>query len=293
MRKIPILALCFSLAVSSPCIAGTLIPVVPVSGSSSTSVNGINDDNLIAGSYTDLNGSHSFDGTLDGTYTTFDIKGASYSGASAINNLGNIIGNSSVGAFEASESGSYGIIGQNNKKHKPLNNGTAEGINNNGEFVGSYYDSKSGLYRGYYGSSSTYNGDINMDVSTGSVYAYGINKSGWVVGYAFFVTDNTYHAFLLKNGEPTIIDYAGEGGPYHTIPRAINDNGLVVGSYEKDNKYFGFFYDANKGTFKSLAVKKAKDVSIMGINNNGYATVFTDRGSFIYCPLKKKKCFGK
>ncbi len=72
--------------------AGTLIPVPSVPGSTATVVRGINDSNIITGTYTDPDGSvHGFVGTLDGNYTGFDFPYGNTT-PEAINNDGYITG---------------------------------------------------------------------------------------------------------------------------------------------------------------------------------------------------------
>ena len=55
--------------------AAVLIPVPAVPNSTATTLFGINDDNVIAGSFIGSNDriEHSFFGSLDGNYTTFDV----------------------------------------------------------------------------------------------------------------------------------------------------------------------------------------------------------------------------
>ena len=73
--------------------AAVLIPVPAVPNSSATTVFGINDNNVVAGSFIGAKDGleHSFFGTLDGNYTTFDV-GTGGSEARDINNQDVIVG---------------------------------------------------------------------------------------------------------------------------------------------------------------------------------------------------------
>src|ERR1043165_4705362 len=65
-----------TLLAASSALAGTLVPVTPFPGATTTIVFGINDAGVIAGSYRDSNGiEHGFFGPLNGTYTSFDYGG--------------------------------------------------------------------------------------------------------------------------------------------------------------------------------------------------------------------------
>jgi len=71
---IAIAAATCAMAASSPGQKGTFIPIVPVPNSASTNVFGINDSNIITGSWLDASGvEHGYVGPLSGTkYKTFD-----------------------------------------------------------------------------------------------------------------------------------------------------------------------------------------------------------------------------
>src|ERR1044071_2471165 len=67
-----------TLLAASSALGGTLVPVTPFPGATTTIVFGINDDGVIAGSYRDSDGiEHGFFGPLNGTYTRFDYGGGS------------------------------------------------------------------------------------------------------------------------------------------------------------------------------------------------------------------------
>lgn len=268
-----------------PAQADTLIPVKPPLGSASANVSGINDSYAIAGSYEDQSGEHCFYGPANGTYTIFDVKGAAFCEPYSINNHGAIAGWSDKGAFTTDSKGKYHFVTKNGS---PLNDGRANQINDSQNFVG-YYTADDGLPHGYLGVGSQYKSDIDLGVSVGPVFAYGINNKGSIVGYAQFKFDGKYHAFLLVKGNVSLIDYPGPG-VYDTRPFTINDSGLIGGIYSKGQKAFGFTYDSTSDTFRTIRVKKAKSAAVKGINNSNYATVNADTGPFILCPAKMPKC---
>jgi probable HAF family extracellular repeat protein len=268
-----------------PATADTFIRVVPPPGSETANVSGINDNYAIAGSYDDQNGEHCFYGPANGTYKTFDVKGASRCGLGPINNAGVMTGGSDQGPFVVSAKGKVSFVTKDGSR---LKNGNAGQINNNQMFVG-YYTGDDGLEHGFYGQGSAYKSDINLGVSTGSMLAFGLNDKGAVVGYAQFDFDGEYHAFLYSNGLVTTIDYPGSGIS-DTRPFTINDEGLVGGFYTKQGTDYAFLYDSVADTFTTVEVKKAEAVAITGVNSESYAAVSTGTGPFILCPVKKAKC---
>jgi len=83
-----------ALAVMTQAQAATIVTVTPPDGATATTVFGINDHGVIAGSYVDANGvEHGFFGPLNGAYTTFDLGGTTTSTEPrALNDDGDITG---------------------------------------------------------------------------------------------------------------------------------------------------------------------------------------------------------
>ena len=94
LSKVLFGASAFALAAASQANAATLVTVTPPDGAAATTVFGINNHGVIAGSYVDANGvEHGFFGPLNGTYTTFDLGGtATGTEPRALNDGGDITG---------------------------------------------------------------------------------------------------------------------------------------------------------------------------------------------------------
>ena len=148
-----------------------LIPIAPVQGSTYTSVTGINDSNIIVGSYGTADGAqHGFFGSLDGQYTSFDA-GRLWTQSGDINNAGYIVGATVKGAFERYPDGSIHIL---KFEHAPLV-GEAYGINGKGVFVGTGFDNDGGRHA-FYAKSAKYKGEVEIPGQSG-VEPRGINDA--------------------------------------------------------------------------------------------------------------------
>src|SRR5207247_6259360 len=94
--------------------------------------------------------------------------------------------------------------------------------------------------------------DDNITFTTIDVHGAGytgvwaINTAGDMVGNYGQDTNVDSHGFLYSNGAFTYFDYPGENV---TIPRGINDSGMIVG-YRGKNPVFGFLYDGT--TFSTI-----------------------------------------
>jgi probable HAF family extracellular repeat protein len=101
-------------------------------------------------------------------------------------------------------------------------------------------------------------------------YAYGINNSGQIAGYAQTIGNTNYHAFLYSNG--SMQDLGTLGGSYSRA-YGINDNGQVVGlAYISGNSYpHAFLYSDD--LIQDIGILMNNDGTIFstayGINDNG------------------------
>src|SRR3569833_565403 len=128
-----------AVAVCSKANAAVYVPVIPVAGaqSGSTVVLGINDNNIIAGSYLTSDGvRHGFFGTLDGNYTTFDA-GVTSTDARGIGNDGSITGDAddaqgNIYPFERLPNGTVKAITFHGQM---FTSGLAQGFNSKNYFV--------------------------------------------------------------------------------------------------------------------------------------------------------------
>ena len=141
----------------------------------------------------------------------------------------------------------------------------AQGMNDNGQIVGSY---------GYGGGQRAFllSGDIfttievpNADPSS-PTYATGINNLGQIVGYYFDAAVWKGKGFLLSGDTFTTIEVPGAT---NTEAHGINHAGQVVGYYETNGiaGRYGFLLSGN--TFTTIEVPGARDTELYAINNFG------------------------
>ena len=292
MRRSTGFSLCLSglLFVAASASAATLIRVPPFPGSSEMDVFGINNQNVITGSYFKDGVFHGFYGTLDGNYTSFDYATDGTEGH-AINDNGEITGISNLDdshcdyiPFDRAPDGSIKTI---KNGYKALA-GLVQGINSKGQFVGDYCQ-PDGSELGYSGKAGKYKNDIVINVDTTKTQPRGINKSGLVVG-TFSTNSGNTRAFMLKNGVTSVIDYP-DPDVAETSLEGINDKGVAVGDWENSDFVSQVFtYDTATSTFTPIVIPHADFARAYGINNSGLITISSDKGAFVYCPLKRSKC---
>lgn len=292
--------------------AATLIPVQPVSGSAAdtTIAMGINDSDVVTGSWTDAsNVTHGFVGTLAGSYTTFDYTDTANDITSTyprnVNNDGTVVGLAGTSnsefiegyAFERRSDGSFVTIKDGTT---PLD-GIAQGLANskNEALAGDHWESGTTLVRyGWTGANGKWKQNLPEISGSTRVAARGINVAGTVVG--FFTTDfeATFHGFLFHNGTATQIDDPNPKAVTGTFLQGINDNGLVPGTWvDKNGNGHVFLLDTTTNTFTDLAMPGAECGQAFNGNNAGLIPVGfwscstgTGGGFFIYCPQPKAKC---
>jgi probable HAF family extracellular repeat protein len=127
----------------------------------------------------------------------------------------------------------------------------ALGINNSGQIVGAYENSKSQLF-GYVYQNGTY---TTLDVfGSRDATAQGINDAGQIVGR--YTVGDVMSGFLYSNGSYTSIQPA----------YGINNSGQVVGTSNNDPN-LSFIY--NKGTYTTLSVPGSTYTAAAGINDPG------------------------
>jgi uncharacterized membrane protein len=272
----------------------TLIPVVPVPGSTTTAVFGINDNNVIVGSYTTPDGhEHGYFGTLAGSYTTFDVANNGTEPRS-ISNDGTIIGFSNsvaighehnLQAFERLPDGTIEPI----KRHGAQVFGIIQGINNSrDEFVGDNAITDSDI-EGYYGIKGKYKASLTLPFDTPETHPRGINGARAVVG-SYYVNAETSSGFLLQGGNATVVNFP-DPSAVSTYLEGLNDKGLATGLWvDNSSDAFAFTWDTATNVFTTIHVPSATFVEAWGVNKAGLVAVTSDAGAFIYCPKAKSKC---
>jgi hypothetical protein len=268
--------------------AATLVPVTPPDGAVATIVFGINDHDVIAGSYVDAGGvEHGFFGPLNGTYTTFDFGGTSIgTEPRALNDDGDITGFAPDPSFavgtEFLRDAKKGTISTIEKDSLPLD-GIAQGIIKKKEMsTGDYIDPNTGVRNGYLAKDGAYQSDVDLGLNATRTSPRGMNKHGTLAGL-YFESSGASHGFILdSSGVPQVIDADASGT---TALEGINKKELVSGQVtDSSGNPHAFTYDRTTGTFTSIDVP---DGSVLqqawGVNDKGEVAVSTDVASYIYC----------
>ena len=277
--------------------AGTLIAVPSVPGSTATVVRGINDNNVITGTYTDPDGSvHGFVGTLDGNYTGFDFP---YGDTipEAINNDGYITGLSNYTTNDCPYYGCEylrgpdGLITAITKDGAPLD-GVAQGIIGNTKFVGQYavFNGVLSIY-GYYGQGTQYRAGLTLPFNANRVSPRGYNKKRMVTGYFVDLDHGSLRTgFVLKRGTATAVNYP-DANAFYTFLESVNDKGLIAGAWSNQDGSVEqpFIFNFANNAFSLISVPDAPIAFANAINNKGVVAVTDFTSSYIYC-MKKKEC---
>jgi probable HAF family extracellular repeat protein len=255
----------------------TLIdPLADPTQGPSTIASDINNSGQIVGQY---NNSHGVFGFVyaNGVYTdlddplghyTLNSKTYSYTTATGINNLGQIVGNYGDGSGSATgngflySSGTYTTIAFPGAAQTQI-----QGINDSGQIVGTYSTNSGPPYnvRGFVYSNGTY-ATLNYPSATVS-QAFGINNEGQIVGN-YSTSAGQQLGFLYSNGNFTSL--SGPSGALFPTPFSINNLGQIVGSYNgnNDTEILSFLYW--NGNYSSVdGPINAHDVRAFGINDSG------------------------
>jgi probable HAF family extracellular repeat protein len=136
------------------------------------------------------------------------------------------------------------------------------GINNNGDLVGAYLNSRSFTIHGFADIGGVFT-TVDPPGAVGT-NAYAINDSGAIVGR--FSNDNqTNHGFLLQGTTYTTIDFPGA---INTWCAGINNAGQIVGYYE-DATFKTHGFELSGTTYTTIDVSPGTSTLARGINNNG------------------------
>jgi probable HAF family extracellular repeat protein len=278
--------------------AATYVPIAFPSGAVTVLPFGINDDNIVAGGYTDSSGIlHGFYGHPDGSdYVTFDLTDGSQAEARAIRNDGSITGLALQNGFAFGEEFYRSPTGKIKLLKNPdgdLMDGVVQGGNDAGTYVGDYLDTDGITRLGFEGKKGKFKGAFVLPGLTGvtSTNPRQINDKGAVAG-GYIDSGGIQHGFVLKGKKLVSFDAPNAVGV--TTAEGINDSGQVSGLYtDASANRHAFLYDVSTATFTAIDPGNGSTAQeAWGINNAGLIVGDTDSGTFpfIYCPLKKKHC---
>jgi probable HAF family extracellular repeat protein len=258
--------------------------------------------------------------TIQPTFTTVDVPGATINSVNGINTAGDMVGwyaDSSSGPYHA-----FLVKGGNMSffDHPGSVSTLATGINDSGliiGYTGDFYDtgftydgntfakvqpakqSRTFLYGinnagEIVGGAGTPYTTIGIDLKNGKfktikfpgsyVYAYatGINNLGEIVGY----TDVETHAFTYLNGKFQRIDFPGSS---ESEAWGVNDTGVVVGWYATSGGCV-CAYAVHNGNFVSFSYPGAQATIAISINSFGnivgeYTFDFVTYHGFVTNPI--------
>jgi probable HAF family extracellular repeat protein len=207
---------------------GGTFTTILVPGASDTRVNGINDAGQIVGQYTTIAPNQQSYFHSGGTFTTISVPECQPStcvltGATGINNTGNIVGYYDLGG-NTPEDSYLDIGGTFTALAMPgVVDTFALGIGNSGLVVGNFISSDLSRH-GFLYINGTY---TQIDVPGGiTTVPDGVNADGEIVGTYQIAGSGATNGFLYNNGVFTTFDVPGTTDTYLT---GINDEGQIVG----------------------------------------------------------------
>jgi hypothetical protein len=164
---------------------------------------------MIAGGYfTPDDVEHGFFGPLGGPYTTFDL-GDGTTQARGIANDGSVaeelIGSGGHCAWLQFIRPPGGTDMPVTKGHNAIN-GIIGNFNVKGQFAGDYC--KHGVITGYLGKGASYKSGVSIDADNRTTSPRGVNESGTVAGFFIDASTGAQTAFVLQNGDTSIVSLA-------------------------------------------------------------------------------------
>lgn len=297
-RALMISAALGGLVGATPAMSGPdLYQITPVQNSTLTTVFGVNDSGMAAGSWYDASGvEHGYVGPPDGSsYVTFDDPNETGKGTEprGISDGGSICGFANSSGRSPSDYVTWerdptGTVTEVAKKGAVLSD-LCQGFNASEEFAGSYVSSNLQL-QAYLGKNANYAKGVKLKgISNTGVAARGVDKAGDIVGW-YYDSNGVPNGFLISGGTASTIDFTG--GSYTEL-EGINDKGVISGQYgDASGRIYSFIYSIANKTFKQLKIPHAKSfVQAWGINNKGQVAVGSDIGYYIYCPSERHCTF--
>jgi hypothetical protein len=225
---------------------------------------GINNMDIIVGSYDDADGTHGFlyDGAL---YTSFDVPGSTETLPLNINDYGIVVGSYTDASgkvrgfsYDGSDYTSIDV------PFPGVALTQAWGINNHNEIVGRYFDALGGQ-RGFWFDGTNYTPIQVPFPGVRKNNALGTNDHGAVVGS--YTNASGGWGYMYDGTTYTTISYPGVT---NTVLWDINDTGIMVGRYAfPDGRNHGFVYDGTEFVTLDLPFPTLINSGYTDINNAG------------------------
>lgn len=262
---------------SSPSAAGTWVPANVPLGGSNFGILGINNSNVVVGSYSDSSGN------IQGVFGPFD--GSNWtnirSSPDGIGPQGIITGLDS-GTLYPWERSAKGKLKDITLDGNPVT-GRAQQINKSGVFVGNYNNESVDTVA--IGRKYKWTGVIKVKINNTGLAGRAIDDAGDVGGW-YYDGNGIQHGFLKVDRKVIKVDYPNA---YYTVVEGMNNNGVAAGQWEDlSGIIHGFTYDIAKNKFSSLDAPGASFTQVWGINDAGVvvASAAEPSGteSFAYCP---------
>ncbi len=213
-------------------------------GATLTSANGINNSNIIVGSYLDsADYIHGFV-YRQGRYTAVNFPGASATEVLGINDFGDI-----VGVYQVPGPLNFHGFLRHNGTFKSIDTPAAEfgtkafGINNDGTIVGSYDDAHGFIYRE--GSYKTLDAP-QLPGEQPNTQLNGISNLGWIVGQV--LTGGIWRGFWIVSED---FDFLEPPGYADSQVTGVNGRGDIVGCHDAMAGFISFRVESSEGSESS------------------------------------------